>query len=369
MDQWRTGGPHVNLAGPCIIKPLNGVLKLCAPDDGILAEQQSLALDQLADGDEFHPGDQVSHVLVLGHETPRPGGGIFDKRTAIWQVNRVGITNRVARTGIGYSGDDVHLYVVCLSECGAAAISHVLDIDILVVGGRVTVINPQEGANLHFIARRALLLNPVGGDPDDFSGAKVFLDQVVQIRKGGGFQCYRPRLLFTADDNGRSSEFVPCGVDSLAGQQQDGTGTFDGFHGPGDPVLEAALLVDQGGDEFRRVDLVPAHLGKMYRPLLEGLLGELFAVGDLPYGDNGVDAQMRTDDQRLVLMVADYADAHSAVHPGDVLLELGPELGVLDVMDETDKTVLVQRRQPAAFRSQMRVIIRSVEKVIDAVIL
>ncbi len=37
---------------------------------------------------------------------------------------------------------------------------------------------------------------------------------------------------------------------------------------------------------------------------------------------------------RLVLGIADAPDSQGALHLGDVVIELGPELGVLDVVDE-----------------------------------
>ena len=77
-DQRRAGRPHVHLAGAAVIQPPDGVLELRAADDGILAEQDPLALDQLLDGDQLHAGHQVAHALVRGHEAARPGRRVFD---------------------------------------------------------------------------------------------------------------------------------------------------------------------------------------------------------------------------------------------------------------------------------------------------
>jgi hypothetical protein len=48
--------------------------------------------------------------------------------------------------------------------------------------------------------------------------------------------------------------------------------------------------------------------------------------------NDGIRAHVRTDDQRLVFVVADDADALAAVKPGDVGFELGPELSIGDIV-------------------------------------
>ena len=57
-------------------------------------------------------------------------------------------------------------------------------------------------------------------------------------------------------------------------------------------------------------------------------------VLDRPDGHDGVVAEVRPDEERLVVGVADDADPEPRAEPGDVVIELRPELGVLDVVDD-----------------------------------
>ncbi len=71
---------------------------------------------------------------------------------------------------------------------------------------------------------------------------------------------------------------------------------------------------------------------------------------------------MRTDDQRLRLVVADHADAAGAPHFLDILLELGPELRVGDVVDVAHELV-VKCGHAARAGAEMRVVVGAVEQV------
>ena len=71
VNQRRTGRPHVDFPGAIIEHSLNNVLKLCAPDNGVFAEQNSFILDKLPDWDQFHPCHKVPDPLVLRHTLPK----------------------------------------------------------------------------------------------------------------------------------------------------------------------------------------------------------------------------------------------------------------------------------------------------------
>ena len=90
-------------------------LQLRAAHDRVLAEQQPLALDQLADRDQLHPGHQVADALVLGHEAARPGGRVLDERPAVGDARLVGVADGVAGARVGNAGDQVDLDVVALA--------------------------------------------------------------------------------------------------------------------------------------------------------------------------------------------------------------------------------------------------------------
>ena len=100
----------------------------------------------------------------------------------------------------------------------------------------------------------------------------------------------------------------------------------------------------------------------------EGFFHQLFGVLDHADGGNGIRAQVGIDDQRLVFIVADHANALSALHFQNIVLELGPELRVGDVVNEPGERAGVSDRQPAPLRAQVGMIVRAVKKVRNAVL-
>jgi hypothetical protein len=55
----------------------------------------------------------------------------------------------------------------------------------------------------------------------------------------------------------------------------------------------------------------------------------------------------------LVLVVADDAEAHRAVHRRQVVLEFAAELGVCDVVDRARETVAVAHHHAAALGAEV----------------
>ena len=82
VHERRAGRAHVHFLRPVIVEPLDRVFQLGAADNGIIAEQDAFPVDQFPDRDQLHARDQVPDRLVLGHEAPGPGGGVFHERDA-----------------------------------------------------------------------------------------------------------------------------------------------------------------------------------------------------------------------------------------------------------------------------------------------
>ena len=190
---------------------------------------------------------------------------------------------------------------------------------------------------------------------------------VVEVRQRARLERHGPGALFLRDGHRRAAQLVAGGVDALGRQQQKRAGPVDHLLGVPDALLEGGLLVDECGYQLGGIDLVAAHLRKM-GPLAEGLPGQLVRVLDHPHRDDGVDAQVRADDQGLVLVITDDADAAGASHFGDVALELGAELGGFDVVDEPDEITPVVCYQPPSLRSQMGVIVGPVKQRLNTVV-
>ena len=108
----------------------------------------------------------------------------------------------------------------------------------------------------------------------------------------------------------------------------------------------------------------------MGKSAVERLSGEFVDVVDLPDGDDGVGAELAGDDERLILVIADDADAGVAEKFADLIVEFGAELGIGDVVDAAcDAVFRIADGEASAFGSEMRVIIRTVEDVADAVMI
>jgi hypothetical protein len=77
------------LPGAVFEQDLHIVAQLGAAHDGVFAKEDALAVDELANGDQLHAGHQVAHLLVLGHEAARPGGGVFDEGAPVGKLRRL----------------------------------------------------------------------------------------------------------------------------------------------------------------------------------------------------------------------------------------------------------------------------------------
>ena len=187
VDQRRAGRAHVDLSGAAVEQPLDGVLELGAAHDGVLAEQQPLAVDQLAESGSASSGPPGRASLVLGHEAARPGRRVLDERPAVGNSRFVGIPDGMADARIGNAGHEVDLDVVAARQGGAAAVADVLHIDALVLGGRIAVVDPQERADLHRLPGRRAAAHRLRRSEDDLAGPEITCRLVVQVGEGAGF--------------------------------------------------------------------------------------------------------------------------------------------------------------------------------------
>ena len=107
----------------------------------------------------------------------------------------------------------------------------------------------------------------------------------------------------------------------------------------------------------------------MRETAVERILGQ-FLVVDFPDRDDRVIAEPAGDDQGLVLVVADDADTGVPGEFVDVVVELGAELGVGDIVDPAGDAVFgITDGQAAALGSQVGVIISSIKNVAYTVVI
>jgi len=85
----------------------------------------------------------------------------------------------------------------------------------------------------------------------------------------------------------------------------------------------------------------------------EGLGRQFGQVVDLGHGDQGEGAQVRADNQRLGVGVADDPDAQVAAEFGQVRLELGAKIAVFDAVDRAGEPLSDGKGQAAAPGAQV----------------
>ena len=103
--------------------------------------------------------------------------------------------------------------------------------------------------------------------------------------------------------------------------------------------------------------------------LVEDLLQDLIGIVDASHRRDRVGAVMRTDDQGLRVEVRDAPDPVMALHLIHIARELCPERRVFDIVDGTVEPFGAVDRHACPSGPQMRVVVRPVKEVKNAVLL
>ena len=346
----------MDLGGAALLQELGLVVQLRTADDGVVDEDEPLVLDEFRDGDELHAGDHIALRLDGRHEGTGPGRRIFDEGAFEGDAGLVGITDRVGRAGVRDTGDHVGVIggqAVAAGHVLTALVPHGLDGDTLVFGGRIAVVDPQERADLHFIAGFHQYGDAVRGQDVDLPGTYgpiVFITKVQECKGFGGGDV--PILLLT-DEDGGPSPLVTGHIDALRSHDHQRQRAVDALLRVTDAVDEVLLLIDEGRDQLGGIDHAAAHLHEVGAAVLHDLFGQLVRVVDLTDGRDGIRAVVRADQQRLRLVVGDDADAEVAPHRVDIFFEFRTERRVLDVVDGAVKALLAIHDHTGTSRTQM----------------
>ena len=281
---------HFLGAGP--VQEIHRLPQLSAPDDGVVHQQQLLALDELRHGNLLHFRHQIAHLLIGGHEGAGPGGGVLDEGPGEGLVGVVGIADAVGQAGIRHARYIIHirhgavLFLVPGHDL-AVAVAHDLHVDPLVVGVGVAVVAPQEGADLHFLAGSGQLGIAIRGHLHDFTGAEVIAGLIAQLLAGKGFHGGAEAVLALTDNDGKPAHLVPRGNQTVGLQNQDGAGAFDGGLGVADAIHQIVAAVNEGCGQLRGVDRAGGHGHELVARAGEGLFHQLLGVGNDAHGGDG----------------------------------------------------------------------------------
>ena len=196
-------------------------------------------------------------------------------------------------------------------------------------------------------------------DLHDLAGAQLPDGLIAQLGEGEGLQSHAVAVLVLSDGHGEPSEAVPGGdqMPALA-EDQDGRGALDDALGEADAVGEAALLVDHGGDQLVGVDPSAGHDVEVAAAEGQVLLRQRPGVVDDADGADGVEPQVRADQQGLGVGVGDAADGRVAEHLVAHVLKLRAEGRILNVVDLPLQAVLrIVGRHARASGTQMRMVV------------
>ncbi len=189
---------------------------------------------------------------------------------------------------------------------------------------------------------------------------------VAEIEKRRGLGCHAiPAVLFAQHQRG-TAQPVTGGVNPFFSQKQHAAGTLHLCLHAFNAVHEIVALADQHAHEFSGVDLAFAGFGKMNAPI-KGVGCQLGPVVDFRHGGNAESPQVGSDNQRLGIIVADYADALVSLQVRELGLEFRPEIAVFNILDGLCHAPAVFHSHSAPFGAQVGMVIRSVKQIHGAV--
>ena len=210
----------MHFLGMGAVEEIYGFSKLRAPNDGVIHKEQAFIGDQFRHGDLFHFCHTVSDLLISGGERTGPCGGIFYKGAGIFDTALVGIAHGMGYAGIGDAGHIIHIGQCAVfrfipSHDGAVSVTHHFYVDAFIVGVRVAVIAPEEGADLHILPGGIQDLIALRGQLYDLAGAKLIFIFIAQLVICKGFKRNSIAQFILADQYRQSSKLISGSDDGI----------------------------------------------------------------------------------------------------------------------------------------------------------
>ncbi len=263
------------------------------------------------------------------------------------------------RTRVGNARYNIGADTVSACQQLAAVVAHLLDAYPLIRGGRIPVINPQKRADFHVLAGGDKRFCTVCVDNGNFARTELPPRRIAEIQIGKAFKADTATAFLFADGNRRSAESVARGINAFGGENQHAHRAVNQLLRVTDAVNEILFLVDNGGDQFRRIDFAVLHFKEMCIGF-DNFFHNFIGIVDSADGGDGKCAVMRTDKNGLCLIIRNTADAELSFHGTDIFVELRPKRCVFNVVNRFVKAVfrIIDSKTRAA-RAQMRVIVHA----------
>lgn len=93
VDERRAGDTGVDFSGSVVEEHLDVVVKLCAANDAVVADDDALSFEDGTVGDELHLGDKVAAHLAARCEGAWPCGGVFQHSALVGYMVAFGIAD------------------------------------------------------------------------------------------------------------------------------------------------------------------------------------------------------------------------------------------------------------------------------------
>ena len=246
----------------------------------------------------------------------------------------------------------------------AVAVAHHLDVLAFVVGVRITVVRPEEGAQTHLLGSGRENLDALGRDLDDFLRSELIVVLVAELVVDEALERDAVAVFILADENGQTTELVAGDNNAVGLQEHDRFGALNNVLGVANALDDRLLAVDERADEFGGVHLARAHREELGIVVAEVALDQVVGIVDDADRRDRKEAEMGPQEQRLRIVVRNAADAAVALHVRNVRLEAGAERRVRDVVDLTLEALLrVVDRHAAELGAEVGVVVDAEEGV------
>ena len=145
----------MNLLGTAAVQKFSCFAELGTTYDGVVYEKKFFILDQRTYRDQLHFCNEVTLVLIGRHKRSGPGWCIFNEWSCVRNAGFIGVSDGMGNAGIRNTGYNVRVHGIAVSLCkhASTSVAHLLYIYTFIRGCRISVVNPEERTDLHFLSR------------------------------------------------------------------------------------------------------------------------------------------------------------------------------------------------------------------------
>ena len=250
-----------------------------------------------------------------------------------------GVPNDLRHTyaGIRNTTGTIHFRIILLPHFITTHKTHFLHIPTLIARNRETIIHPQKRTNLHSFIRLAHLFHSIGTQADNFAGAHIFFNFIIQIRQTARLAGRSISPLFLTNHDGSTSPFITRHNNTVFGQQQHGARPFYLIKYIFDAIYKVLALNNKQCYQFRWVCLPQTHFGKMHIRSQQVTL-QFRNILNLGYCNNGKFTQMRIDYYRLRICITNNTYTRVTFKLREFQFKLCAEIRVFQIMDRPHKS-------------------------------